>query len=76
MILLVRASTRRILFYMQIKHLFDNRWAVYDGSLIVAEFDVVENRINGTTTVYWKYGEDQLPIEIINKANETEYYEE
>lgn len=76
MILAGEAKHQSGFFIMIIKHLFDNRYAVYDDSTIIAEFDIVENRITGHSAVYWKYGEDQLPIDIINKANEIEYYED
>lgn len=42
----------------------------------VAEFDVVENRITGETEIVWKYGMDDVPLEILSEARTLMYMEE
>lgn len=65
-----------ILFNMQIeKTLLPNHYIVTDGTSPVAGFDVAEDRWTGMTEIYWEYGEDSLPIEIISEAHTLQYEE-
>ena len=50
-----------------------NHYEVYDNITPIAEFDVVENRRTGETGVVWKYGMDDVPLEIISEANQIQY---
>jgi hypothetical protein len=62
---------------MQIeKTLLPNHYIVTDGTSPVAGFNIAEDRWTGATEIYWEYGEDNLPIEIISEAHTLQYEEE
>lgn len=63
---------------MQIEQLSSNHnhYEVYENitdEQPIAEFDVVENRTTGETGVLWKYGMDNVPLEILSEANRIQY---
>lgn len=53
-----------------------NHYEVYDSitdAEAIAEFEIVENRLNGWQQIHWLYGEDTVDIDTLSEINNILY---